>query len=130
MVLFVCCRQQPERLLALCSGSGAKLVAQLLASSRETLSKASHEPQSSSAAEWLLFLLGELCACGSRFMLLYAALGSEPVGATGRDCSLAQALLLHASAGAAEIRETAASSSNEQPEVRLFSLFHLSCAAC
>lgn len=122
MVLFVCCRRQPERLLALCSGPGGELVAHLLASSEETLSKAAHEPQSSSAAEWLLFLLGEVCACGSRFMLLYAALGNERAGATVEVCSASssgQALLLHAAAGAAEMRETASASADEQPEARL-----------
>lgn len=119
MVLFMCCRQQPERLLALCSGPGAQLISLLLEASKETLSRAAREPQSSSAAEWLLFLLGEVCACGRRFMLLYTALGSEPAGAAGP--SVVQALLLHAAAGAAEIRETASSSSDQPPEVRAHS---------
>ena len=125
MVLYMCCRQQPDRLIALCSGSETKLVAHLLSSSEETLCATKHEPQSTSAAEWLLFLLGEVCACGQRFMLLYAALGDEPAGAAS--CSVSstsQALLLHAAAGAAEIRENASRSADEQPAVRLF---HVSC---
>ena len=119
MVLHVCCRQQPERLLALCSGSGTKLVAHLLCSSDDTLCATKHEPQSTSTAEWLLFLLGEVCACGQRFMLLYTALADEPAGTVS--CSVTgahQVLLLHAAAGAAEIRESALRSTDEQPAVR------------
>ena len=121
MVLHVCCRQQPERLVTMCSGPGTKLIAHLLCSSEETLCATRHEPQSTSAAEWLLFLLGEVCACGQRFMQLYTSLGDEPAGASS--CSASgprQALLLHAAAGAAEIRESASRSADEeqQPAVR------------
>ena len=102
MVLHTCCRQQPERLAALCGESGLQLVRQLLVASADLL--CSSREAADGKAEWLVLLLGEACACARRFAVLVCAL-REQEGSVPHAAASEQGLLLHAVADAIEISQ-------------------------
>jgi hypothetical protein len=123
MVLFTCCRKQPERLAALTGTQpGVSIVSRLLAGGGEVFTRNSKEPrpESTGNADWLPLLIGEVCSSGHGFVTLHRALGGESAAVAGAAAAVTergvadgegtaeQGLLLHVLAEAIELRHYAA----------------------